>query len=111
MKRIYISGQITGLDLKMAEEYFKAAEQVITDMGHIAINPMVILPYSPELTWENYMVADIKAIFTCDAMLMLENWKNSKGAKIEHAIAQGKGIDVYYSLDSIPASFILAYRA
>lgn len=95
--QIYISGQITGLDIKVAEEYFEQIEDKLRQAGHHPINPCKILPYSPELTWKDYMVEDIKAIFNCEAMFMLENWRNSKGAKIEHDLAQHLGLKVYYA--------------
>lgn len=97
MKRIYISGKITGLDIKVAEGYFEAVEQQLTKAGHIPINPMKILGYDPKHTWKDYMVADIEALLGCDAILMLENWTDSKGAKIEHAIAEKLGLELYYS--------------
>lgn len=95
--RIYISGQITGLDIKVAEDYFNTVEKQIAAAGHIPVNPMTLVPYHPDHTWHHYMAEDIKALLYCDAILMLDNWTNSKGAKIEHGIAVGLGIHVYYS--------------
>lgn len=95
--RIYISGQITGLDLDVAKAYFKQTEEQITKAGHIPVNPMEIHPTLDGPTWHDFMAEDIKALLYCDAILMLENWTNSRGAKIEHGIAQGLGIPVYYS--------------
>lgn len=95
--RIYISGQITGLEIKTAESYFEMVENKLTEAGHTPINPCKILPYDPQHTWHDYMAEDIKALLYCDAIFMLENWTNSKGAKIEHGIAQGLGLPVYYA--------------
>lgn len=97
--RIYISGQITGLDQKMAEEYFEAMETRVRIAGHIPVNPCKILPYSPELNWADYMVADIDALFLCDGMVMLDNWGNSNGARVEHQIALRRGMRVWYPAD------------
>lgn len=98
MKRIYISGKITGLDIKVAEQLFQQAASSIKDLGHIPVNPMEIVPYNPAWSWEKYMLADIELIFGCDALYMLENWQQSKGAKIEHAVAVHTEKQVYYSL-------------
>lgn len=95
--KIYISGQITGLDIKVAQNYFDTIEDELTKSGHTAINPMKLVPYHPDHTWHHYMAEDIKALLYCDAIFMLENWTNSKGAKIEHDIAKGLGLPVYYS--------------
>lgn len=81
----------------MAEEYFEQTEKLIRLAGHTPVNPCKILPYDPEHTWRDYMAEDIKALLYCDAIFMLDNWTNSKGAKIEHDIAQGLGLSVYYS--------------
>ena len=95
--RIYISGQITGLEIEKAKAYFKQSEEIIRNAGHIPVNPMEVLPFHPDLTWHDYMAEDIKALLYCDAIYMLENWRNSKGAKIEHEIAVGLGIKIMYS--------------
>ena len=94
--RTYISCKITGLDIKVAEALFEQMECQLRDNGHVPINPCKILPYHPNTTWEQYMLADIEAIFACDAMVMLDNWHLSRGAKIEHAIAQQMGLEIYY---------------
>ena len=94
--RIYISGQITGLDIEVAKAYFKQTELQLKENGHTPVNPMEVLPYHPDHTWHDYMAEDIKALLYCEAILMLDNWTNSKGAKIEHDIAKGLGIKIFY---------------
>jgi hypothetical protein len=54
------------------------------------------VPYHPDKTWKDYMIEDIKLIFDCEAMHMLPNWILSKGAKIEHAIAQHLLLEITY---------------
>lgn len=95
--KVYISGQITGLNIKVAEGYFEVVENKLSDAGHAPINPCKILPYDPKFTWKEYMIEDIKAIFDCEAMFMLDNWRESKGAQIEHMLAQHLGLKVFYS--------------
>ena len=94
--RIYISGKISGLDIKVAEGLFEQMENLLQQKGFIPVNPMKLVPYDPALTWEDYMVEDIRAIFACQAIVMLDNWHLSRGAKIEHAIAQQIGLEIYY---------------
>lgn len=90
--KIYISGKITGLSLVVAEMNFEKVEKIILDLGHEPINPMKIIPYDPKLTWEDYMIGDIKALFECQAIFMQENWAESKGARIERSIAFEMGL-------------------
>jgi hypothetical protein len=94
--KVYISGKITGLDIKVAEGYFEVIEQELSKAGHQPINPCKILPFHPDHTWQTYMIEDFKALLSCDAILMLENWTDSKGARIEHAIAKELGLNIYY---------------
>lgn len=99
--RTYISGKITGLDLQVAREYFELAAQQLKEAGHLPVNPMEICPYNPEWEWHHYMAEDIRALLVCDAILMLENWRESKGARVEHAIAVQLGLKIFYSLNDI----------
>lgn len=86
--KIYISGQITGLDIDQARKNFSDAEKIIVSMGHEPINPMKRVPYSTSFTWKDYMIKDIEILLKeADAIFMLSNYKKSKGARIEKYIA------------------------
>ena len=96
-KLIYISGQITGLDINVSKQKFKDAEKFIEkEMEADSLNPFDICEQSDDKTWLDYMRADIKELVDCDAILMLDNWKESDGAKLELIIAQGLKMKVYY---------------
>lgn len=95
--KIYISGKITGIDVQVAQEYFETVEKELVKAGHTPINPMKLVPYHPDLTWLDYMKEDLAALLACDAILMLDNWTDSKGARVEHAVAKEFGLQLYYS--------------
>lgn len=40
---------------------------------------------------------DLDAVMNCDAVYMLPNWENSKGARAEHAVANWLGKQIMYS--------------
>lgn len=95
MPTFYISGQITGLDIQHALNRFAEAEELLSSMGIDPVNPMKNgLP--PDATWEQHLVKDIEDLFKCDGVLMLSNWHQSTGARIEHAIATETGKYVIY---------------
>jgi len=94
--KIYISGKITGLPIEEAKENFAKAEAILKEHGHEVINPMTLVPYSPELTWKDYMIKDIDALMDCEAITMLTNWGDSRGARIERAIAIEMGLLIKY---------------
>lgn len=50
------------------------------------MNPLT-LPHSHDKSWHSYMREDIKALCDCDAIYMLANWRDSRGARIEFEIA------------------------
>ncbi len=99
--KIYISGKITGLELADAERKFSDCEKRLIAKNILPINPMKILPFKPELTWRDYMKADIAALFDCDTILMLPCWKDSKGAKLERIIAEQIGLKIFYNENEI----------
>ena len=84
---IYISGQITGLPIDEAKAIFKDAQQRLEKTGAKVINPFDIVDYSEHLTWNDYMIENIKILFDCDIIVMLKGWEKSKGARIGHSIA------------------------
>jgi hypothetical protein len=96
-KKIYISGKITGLDTDVATKLFKDAENYAKDeMGYEPVNPMELCEQDDTWEWIDYMRVDIKALVDCDAILMLPNWEDSDGAKLELVIAQGLKLEIYY---------------
>lgn len=93
MKKVYISGKITGIDNHA--ELFSSAELELKSMGFHPINPVTI-NHEHDKSWESYMKEDIKALCDCTGIYMLRNWKKSTGAKIEYKIAMWLGMDIYF---------------
>lgn len=94
--KVYISGKITGLPIDEAKYKFAKAEESVREFGGIPINPMEKVPYNEDWTWKDYMIADINLLMCCDAIYMLNNWQDSKGAKLEFIIATELGLNVYF---------------
>lgn len=100
-KRIYISGKISGMEEK-AFELFEEAEMLLHTYGYEVINPMK-LPHNHDKQWHSYMREDIKALCECDAIYMLRNWKDSRGAQIEFELANYLEIDIIHQHHNIAA--------
>ena len=92
MKKIYISGRIT--NNPFYKDDFAKAAAVIESAGCEAVNPTD--EEIPGDSWLDYMRRDIKLLVDCDGVYMLENWQESNGATIEHQLAQGLGLKIYY---------------
>lgn len=89
--KIYIAGKITGLVYEDALRAFAEAEAELERLGHVAVNPMKI-ETAPDLDWAEYMKRDIPHLLACDAIYLLPNWKESKGARLEKHIAEELGM-------------------
>ena len=95
MKKIYISGKITDNPNYKAE--FEAAELALKIAGFQPVNPAE--EHLPDgATWADYMRHDIKLLSDCDAIYMLNGWRESAGARIEHKLAQDLGMGIIYEI-------------
>ena len=83
--KVYLSGKISGLNkedylINFAYREFKVREEYKC----VVYNPCNIKPLFGIKKYWCFMAADLYTlIFKCDAIYLLDNWKDSKGAKIE----------------------------
>lgn len=82
MKGLYIAGPIRGVQNYRAR--FKAAEEAAKNYGWVVLNP-ANLPRG--LDNDKYMPICLAMLQAADAVLMLDGWRESDGAQIEHAMA------------------------
>ncbi len=96
MKRVYISGPITGMPNHNREAFAKAAEVLRKTFNlEMVINPHdIVLDGNP--TWEDYMKADLREMLTCDTVVMLDGWGESRGATLEEHVARKLGMRVIW---------------
>lgn len=94
-KKYYISGKISGLPYQIAVWEFAQAERLLLRHGQV-FNPINISPLKEGKLWKDYMIDCLSVLLECDAIYMLRNWKDSKGARIEHAIATELGLKIIY---------------
>lgn len=47
------------------------------------------------IAWQTWLDMDFEIIRRCDAIYMLPNWEISKGARMELALAQELGLEIY----------------
>ena len=94
-KKIYISGQISGLPTDKAIENFERAEKIIVSEGADPVNPMKNgLPENAP--WELHMALDIVLLIGCEAVFLLQDWDHSRGATLEKTIAELTGKQIIY---------------
>jgi hypothetical protein len=89
--KVYIAGKITG-DPNYREKFNKAEEELKAE-GYIVMNPAIL----PEgFTWSDYMRITEAMLEACDIVYMLEDWKDSQGAQVEHKKAILRGNTIIY---------------
>jgi len=93
--KIYISGAINSVGLKAATVLFNNAEQHLKQIGYDVINPLSLCN-GENISWAECMLEDIKYLFDCDSIYVLNNWRISTGARIEVGIAQELGMNIIY---------------
>lgn len=91
--RLYIAGPMTGLpDLNYPA--FNAEAERLRSFGYEVENPAEN-PEPPCGSWQGYMRLGITQLMTCDAVVMLPNWHESKGARCEAMISRLLGIPIH----------------
>lgn len=98
--KIYISGKISGTDLAETRKRFAAVAKVTKRLGYEPVNPLEN-GLSEHDTWEAHMLKDIADLLQCKAIYMLQDWQDSKGARIEHYIATEIGIPITYEIEKL----------
>ena len=91
--KIYIAGKISGLNRDSVIQKFEAAQKSLVAKGHQVFIPSV-LPAYEEVSHEDYLHICYAMIDICDAVYMLSDWQQSKGARLEceYAIEKKKQI-------------------
>lgn len=100
--RIYIAGQITGLDYDECLDTFDRTAKMLTEQGHEPVNPMKENGLDGDgnaHSWAEYMRRDIPHLLSCDAIYLMTNWANSKGATLEHHIAAALGMQILHAAE------------
>lgn len=109
--RVYLAGPMRGIKYFNFPE-FDRLEKIISEIFTV-ISPAALdraAGFDPKTLPENTnwneiphgfdfkacMNRDIQAILSCDAIVLMSGWENSKGACAEKALAEWAGLRVYY---------------
>ena len=94
--RLYISGKISGDDNYLQK--FTEAQIRLEAEGFRVINPALLEGVLPKAVWEEYLYASLTMMELADGIVMLPDWKESRGACMEYGYAVGQEIPVYQYL-------------
>lgn len=89
--KLYIAGPMSGLpDFNYPEFY--ACEDALRERGYEPVNPARLFGGTAERTREEYMRAGLALLLEADGIVLLDNWKDSPGATLEHDVAHQCGM-------------------
>lgn len=94
--KIFISGKISGLNYHYAFQRFQAAEKRLTQLGFTVVNPMKRC--KPHWSWLRCMAVCLWHLIRCTDIYMLDNWKYSRGARIEYWVALKLNKNIIYQV-------------
>jgi hypothetical protein len=104
--KYYLSGAITNQpDFKV---YFKGYEDELRHWGIFDIFNPATVDLPEDAKWETCMKYDLKFLMDCDVLVLLPNWKKSRGVKLELHIARALGIRIVKFTDLIKEAMIYA---
>jgi hypothetical protein len=98
MKRIYLSGPMTGLPA-LNFPAFAAMTASLRAGGHAVTTPAELNPDGG--SWHDCMRREIAALMDCDTVATLPGWEHSKGDRLEVLIAEHLGMRVVNAHDLV----------
>lgn len=103
MNTVYISGPMEGLpDFNYPAFNEEAAS--LRDKGYKVINPAENDEGDMTLPRHHYMRQDIKHLLNANIVVVLPGWSNSKGARLEVAIAKELRLNILHATSLYPVS-------
>jgi len=107
MKVVYVAGPYTGKDKIERNINIEVARKYglrLWELGFAVITPHLntmqmddYIDVPPEI----FYAGDLAILKKCDAIFMVDTWKDSVGAKREHEFAKENNIPIFYKINDI----------
>lgn len=91
-KVVFISGPISGIKMGNFDAFLNAEER-LTQAGYAVITPAYLPDDMPK---DRYMPITLAMLQAADVVYMLQGWEDSRGATIEHKLAEYQGKEIRY---------------
>jgi hypothetical protein len=95
---LYVAGPYSGA-VKENIARARAAAITLWEAGHGVLCPHLNTQHFENdcgCAYQDYIRQDLRFLARCDALVMLEGWEESNGARTEHSFAQELGMPIYY---------------
>jgi len=102
---VYLSGKystgVPQLNLIRARDMART----LWEHGYTCLCPHCNTDFSPMddklISYDDYIRGDLELLRRCDVIMMMKDWEDSPGAKVEHDTAQAESIPVFYGLEDL----------
>lgn len=91
----YVAGPMTGYP-EWNEPAFVAMATRLRDAGLLVISPNELHPADAAIPHDWYLRRDLAELVKCRRVVFLPGWERSKGARLEHQVAEGLGLELVY---------------
>lgn len=85
-KKVFISGKVSGLEYVEACRLFYDCARKVLRLGFTPVIPVEIC--KSHWSWRRCMAVCLWHLLWSDGFCQLENWENSRGARIEYKFAK-----------------------
>jgi hypothetical protein len=89
---LYVSGPMSGYD-ECNFPAFNEAAGYLRSLGHPVVNP-ADFGADPGVRWADCLKRDLVVLIHCEAVVTLDGWEKSNGARLEVHVATELGIPV-----------------
>lgn len=105
-KKIYISGPMTGYEYNNFFSFDDAKKRILNEIKNINIvNPCDLSNKTESIidnpSYEDYLREDFRALIDCDAVLLLDGWKESSGCNKELTVANYLKIPCFETFEEL----------
>lgn len=93
--KVYIAGKISGLSESEFKLKFNRGEEKVKELGVKKMNIVNPARYTIDSgSWSEYMRLCLSRLLECDTIFMLDNYKDSRGARFELLTAETLGMNI-----------------
>lgn len=88
-RNIYIAGKVSGLTPEEFHKKFEDARSIVKEKFPHAKRIMIPMDVcQDDWEWDQCMEVCMDYVFACDALVFMDDWKDSRGANAEHIVAK-----------------------
>lgn len=105
VKLVYVAGKYTSEHAYQVDENIDKSKHLarqVSLLGALGVSPHCVSGHAGGIQdYDWWIAATLKLMLRCDAVLMMEGWRDSKGSCGEHEMAFRIGMPVFYTLDEV----------